>query len=259
MKKLFAILISAFFILSVLPLAACTTSPKPQPSNQREEQTEVPAVKITEAPEITEAPTEVITEEPTEAPTETPEPTPARTEHASEETLELAQRVLDMLLENEYRFWAGIERYFVEYEIRKNKMPELTELEEKEDGTLALVEIYEGYIDYYLTSDLTGYYTELKNKMENPYYEYSDEYTTYWEMEMNRSDVEILLSMDAHFNRLTNEQRERFYYALYRIYDSFSGNLIEVFGKGNISTRSEFDISKREQDIDWEPVYIYDE
>jgi len=251
------VLLAFLFVLPLGSFVGCK-SPKTASSDAyRDDGTQ------TEQPELIKEPTETPTVNPTEQPTEMPtaEPTAEPTEsavdssNASEETRALAQAAVDKLTDVPFEATIGIQMFY-QYPGKKYYAPELDLLEELNDSALAFVEIYESYINYYENTNLALYYFSWKSYSKDHEFEVPEGFYEWREMEVNRRNVEILLSMDTFFDKLTDGQRERLYTALRTIFDFRTEAQAEAFGEGHGSKLSDFDASRWEQHLGWEDEFV---
>lgn len=258
MKKLFFVLLAFLFVLPLGSFVGCKSPKTASFDAYRDDGTQ------TEQPELTKEPTETPTEAATEVPTETPtaepteEPTavPVDTSEASAETRALAEAAVEKLIEAPFSPTIGIQ-YMYQYNNLTPYASELKQLEELDDSTLAFIEIYESYIDYFENADLALYYSSMSKVAFDPEFE-APEGFDYWLKTMDRSrrNVEVLISLDVFFDKLTDAQRERFYNALITVFDCRFDAQTEAYGAGNETKHTDFDASRREQHgMDWDYVY----
>lgn len=255
MKRLISIFIAMIILLgSVLIFAACE-SPKTAASDPYKydaSQTEAPEL----TKEATETPTEAPTEELTSAPTEETTELPVDTSVASEETRALAEAAVEKLIEAPFSPTIGIQ-YMYQYHNLTPFASELSRLERLDDSTLAFIEIYESYIDYFENADLALYYSSMSKVASNSEFEAPEGFDNWLKkMERSRRNVEVLISLDVFFDKLTDAQRERFYNAMITVFDCRFDAQTEAYGPGNETKHSDFDVSRREQHgMDWDYVY----
>jgi len=252
MKKTKSIILAMLFVVcAALAFGGCESSKPDQMSYNREEGSQ------TEQPVLTEEPTEIVTEEATEVPTEEPAPEPTEIPSAGDEAKALAEAALGRLCNETEAFLPTIGiQYFNQYPMRKDIAPELKQLEEMDDGALAFVEIYESYIDYFENAELAQLYSSYHNKAYDPDFEVAEGFDEWREMELNRRNTEILLSMQPFFEQMDDDLRERFYKAMITVFDLRFDAQTEAYGAGNETKHSDFDISRREMcGLDWEYVY----
>ena len=138
----------------------------------------------------------------------------------------------------------------------KCEKPLVEQLEIMEDSALAFIEIYESYVDYFKNADLALYYSSRHSVTHDPDFEAPEGFYEWRQMEINRRNVEILLSLDVFFDKLTDTQRERFYNALITVFDCRFDAQTEAYGPGNETKHTDFVVSRREQrGMDWDYIY----
>lgn len=245
MKKVLAAVLSLLLIVSAFCFFACDKPGSVSPEAPTEEPSEAPNE------EPTEMPAETSDEEPESTPFALPEPN----EYASAETRTLAEGIITKMREENHNFSPGTSTYADHYATFQWSMPEMADLEKAEDGALALIELYEDLILVYSQFDIVGYRRDMLAKNNDPSIPATELYTRGMELLIDNIDIEGLLSMPSFFDKLSEDQKTRFYSDVNILWNMQVAASRSVEGD-DTDLKSFFDASRREQDISWKCVFV---
>lgn len=169
---------------------------------------------------------------------------------ASPETLELARTAVSDL-EHGLLFstlW-GVSLDHM-YRTAMWAVPEVNELETKEDASLALIELYEELLGRLREYDLVHCHTFVKGYAEreaNEQVDYPDSIASWRQICTDRSTIEALLAVDCYYDKLDADQTERMTRDFQEFFDLDYAAAVKVYGEGESSTLFQVYRSMREQ------------